>query len=112
MNTFKLVCGITALTLVTDVAFGARNAPAPMAAQISHEIQAATRTSTAIASPDRHKPTVLADAQMDDVTAGDFSLNFTKIEWQNSQQMPSEPPSTHTYGQAFTQICAAAGTKC
>jgi hypothetical protein len=90
MKSSKLIFGIAALALLADVALADPTAQA--SAPISQTSEAAR--ALASAATGKHKPRALADAQMDKVTAGELSLNFTKIEWQYVQQAPSGPPAT------------------
>jgi hypothetical protein len=61
MNISKVVCGVMALTLLADVALAEPNVQAQ-----AHTSQVTEPVHTF----SKHKPQVLADAQMDKVTAG------------------------------------------
>ena len=68
MNTSKLLCGLAALTLLTNGAFAAPNAPIPTPTMVSQTGEPAHMLSPTVSA--KQKPQVLADAQMDKVTAG------------------------------------------
>jgi hypothetical protein len=65
MNISKVICGVIALTLLADAALAEPNLPAPATAPLNVAVSVPTPT-----APTKHKPQLLADAQMDKVTAG------------------------------------------
>src|SRR5262249_42103165 len=101
MNTFKLICGVAALTLLTDAALAAPDAQAP--AQVSQKSEAARTSSSA--GTGKHRPTALADAQMDKVTAG---FDLSAVGAALSDIAASVPVSPHS-GTAELSMRKAAG---
>jgi len=102
MNISKLICGIAALTLLTDVALAAPNHQALSPAQLS---------STA---PAKHQPKRLNDAQMDKVTAAGIFDAFGAVVSEilkNSQGGSGDatPGGMGTYLQARAGFMAAVG---
>jgi hypothetical protein len=69
MKTSKVIYGLALLPFLAGVALAEPNQPA--AAPFASQTSATVSTS----SPTKHKPQVLADAQMDNVTAGAIGLD-------------------------------------
>jgi hypothetical protein len=109
MNTSKLICGIAALTLLTDVAFAAPKDSTPTPVQASHASQPRRVSSSNV--PDKQKRLMLANEQMDKVTAGgDVQLGAGIVTYWTGAEFHVE--GVKTYGQALSAVCAAAKTTC
>jgi hypothetical protein len=87
MNISKPICGIAALTLLADVALAIPTTQTP--AHINHAGQSVQASTTTAAV--KHKPQLLADAQMDKVTAGDGINSLIAVQQQTQANMQDPP---------------------
>jgi hypothetical protein len=78
MKTSKVISGLALLPFLAGVAFAQPNQPAPVAASLTNQMSPAVPASSQAAST-KHKPQVLADAQMDRVAAGAIGLDDVAV---------------------------------